>query len=70
MFGELPAYGFYLRHVDGVTFRNVTFKLNGEEFRPAFVLDDAANVKFENITYPKGYEHNQIYQAPEEEASK
>lgn len=70
MFGELPSYGFYLRHVDGITFRNVTLKLNGEEFRPAFVLDDADNVKFENITYPKGYEHNQIYQAPEGESSK
>ncbi|MFC2765726.1 MAG: glycoside hydrolase family 28 protein [Prevotella sp.] len=61
MFGELPAYGFYLRHVDGIAFRNVRFKLNGEEFRPAFVLDDAKNVTFERITYPKGHDKNQVY---------
>lgn len=61
MFGELPAYGFYVRHADGITFRNVNLKLENGDFRPAFVLDDASNVSFDNITYPLGHTVNQIY---------
>ena len=61
MFGELPCYGFYVRHADGVTFRNISLKLDGEDFRPAFVLDDATNVTFDGISYPMGKETNQIY---------
>ena len=42
MFGYsmLPAYGFYVRHADDVLFENVTFKVGGEEFRPAIHRDD------------------------------
>lgn len=61
MFGELPCYGFYVRHADGVTFRNVNLLLRNDDFRPAFVLDDASNVKFENISYPFGKKNGQIY---------
>ena len=61
MFGELPCYGFYVRHADGITFRNVNLLLRNDDFRPAFVLDDASNVKFDNVTYPFGKKNNQIY---------
>ena len=50
MFGELPAWGFYVRHADGVTFRNVSLTLAADDFRPAFVLDDAKGVTFERVT--------------------
>jgi len=37
----LPAYGFYIRHADGVKLENVTVKTLSPEFRPAVVVDDA-----------------------------
>ncbi len=49
MFGELPAWGFYVRHVNGITFRKVSLTLADEDFRPAFVFDDAEGVKMEEV---------------------
>ncbi len=34
LWGDLPAYGYYLRHVDGVTFTNCVSRLNGADARP------------------------------------
>ena len=50
MFGELPAWGFYVRHADDVTFRNVCLTLAADDFRPAFVFDDAKGITFERVT--------------------
>jgi hypothetical protein len=47
MFGELPAWGFYLRHVNGLTLKNITVKAEAEDYRPAFVFDDVVNLKME-----------------------
>ena len=44
MFGELPSWGFYIRHADGVTFKNVTINARDMDFRPAYVLDSAKNI--------------------------
>ena len=49
MFGELPAWGFYVRHADGIVFRRVTLSLSENDFRPAFVLEDATNILFEQV---------------------
>ena len=38
----LPAYGFYVRHADDVTFENVNVKVNGTEFRPMILRDDVS----------------------------
>ena len=45
MFGELPAWAFYIRHAEGITFQNVSFQAANKDFRPAFVIDDAENVQ-------------------------
>ena len=37
----LPAYGFYVRHADGVRLENVRVRYDGKEERPAIVTDDA-----------------------------
>jgi len=42
MFGEIPAYGFFIRHVKGIEFNNVEVSWLKEDLRPAFLL---ANVK-------------------------
>ena len=44
MFGELPAWGFYVRHAEGITFENVALSAKAPDFRSAFVFDDAENI--------------------------
>ena len=46
---ELPAWGFYLRHVQGITFENVVLKAKKTEYRPAIVLDDVHNGNFKGM---------------------
>ena len=43
--GILPAYGFLVRHAEGVTFRDVELTYNSEEYRPAMVFNDVKNLK-------------------------
>ena len=50
MFGELPAWGFYVRHVKGLRFKNVTVKAEHRDYRPAFVFDDVESLSMEQIT--------------------
>lgn len=38
-FGQMPAYGFFVRHVNGLTMSNVTVQYMEEEQRPAFIMD-------------------------------
>lgn len=53
MFGELPAYGFYVRHANGISFKNIKVTLDDTDFRPAFVFDDVQNLKMERVDLPK-----------------
>lgn len=39
MFGELPCYGLYCRHVDGLVLDRVDFALENADERPALVAD-------------------------------
>lgn len=52
MFGELPAYGLYARHVSGVSLKNITFTLRHDDYRPAFVFDDVKNLAAETFLIP------------------
>jgi polygalacturonase len=52
-FGKIPAYGFFIRHVDGIEFNNVEIRFMEDDFRPAFVLDDVLNVDFNNVKTDK-----------------
>ena len=49
MFGLLPAYGFYVRHVQGLRMDGVDVSFAGAESRPAFVLDDVKDAEFRAI---------------------
>ena len=53
MFDELPAWGFYVRHAEGITFKNITLTLKEYDFRPVFVFDDVKNLTLYNITAPE-----------------
>ena len=47
MFGHkaLPAYGFYVRHADGVVFDNVRLRLASPDVREPIVTDDCTGVQ-------------------------
>jgi polygalacturonase len=40
MFGPLPAYGFFCRHVQNLKLHNLDLECEGEDQRPAIVCDD------------------------------
>jgi hypothetical protein len=52
MFGELPSWGFYIRHVKGISMKNIKLKLDNYDYRPAFVFDDVQQVILENLDLP------------------
>jgi len=49
MFGELPAYGFFIRHAKGVELSGVEVSYIKEEQRPPFVMSDVQDVSFINV---------------------
>lgn len=49
MFGELPAWGFYVRHVEGLQMKNVVLKLKKSDYRPAIVFDDVDGLKLNEL---------------------
>lgn len=49
MFGELPAWGFYVRHVDGIEFKDIQLKIKDPDYRVAFVYDDTSDIKMKNV---------------------
>jgi polygalacturonase len=46
IFGILPGYGLYARHVDGLTTSNIDIHVKVEDERPAVVLDDVRGATF------------------------
>lgn len=49
MFGRLPAYGLYCRHVKGLRLRQVEFRAVPAEARPALVCDDVQDVEIAGL---------------------
>jgi len=49
MFGTLPAYGFYIRHVTGIDLDNVSVSFEQQDTRPAFVLDGVTDADFHHV---------------------
>ncbi|MES1226851.1 MAG: glycoside hydrolase family 28 protein, partial [Bacteroidota bacterium] len=49
MWGELPAWGFYMRHVEGIKMINVKLSYVEDDFRPAMVLDDAKGINMKGL---------------------
>jgi len=44
MFGEMPAYGFFVRHVKRLQLRDVEVSYLKDDFRPAFWMNDVIGV--------------------------
>lgn len=49
MFGEMPDYGFFIRHVKGIQLSNVEVSYLKTDQRPAFLLDNVTNAEFDNV---------------------
>jgi len=49
MFGTMPCYGFYIRHVKGIAVSNVETSYAQEDMRPCFVLDRVGRADFIHI---------------------
>ena len=49
MFGELPAYGFYVRHVKNLTFDNVQLRFKEKDERPALFFDNVEGLKIKGL---------------------
>ena len=49
MFGEMPAYGFYIRHVKALTMADVELSTMTDDARPPFLLSDVKGADFTNV---------------------
>lgn len=52
MFGKLPAYGFYCRHVKGLKLLNVQLQLTKPDQRHALVLEDVEDALVDGLDAP------------------
>ncbi|WP_183559599.1 glycoside hydrolase family 28 protein [Mucilaginibacter sp. SP1R1] len=49
MFGELPAWGFYVRHANGIKMKNIKLSYTGADFRPACIFDDVDTLTLNHV---------------------
>jgi polygalacturonase len=52
-FGDIPANGFYVRHVKNIEFTNVEIAWSQADARPVFSLNDVSGAEFFRIKTPK-----------------
>ena len=50
MFGKLPAYGFYIRHVKNIYLDNIIFTYKNDEKRPALVCNDVEGINISGLS--------------------
>lgn len=49
MFGEIPAYGFFIRHVKGLTMTDVEVSYMKDDLRPPFMLENVKGADFHRV---------------------
>ena len=49
MFGPLPAFGFFCRHVHDLTMRNISVTFKNNDARPVLVCDDVSDLCVEGL---------------------
>ena len=54
MFGEIPAYGFFVRHVNGLQMNNVRVGFLKDDARAPFVISDARVIDLRNVKADHG----------------
>lgn len=53
MFGELPTWGFYIRHADGIKIKHMLLTCKGTDYRPAFIADDVKGLSLTALNIPQ-----------------
>ncbi|MGZ3767645.1 MAG: glycoside hydrolase family 28 protein, partial [Mucilaginibacter sp.] len=53
MFGELPAWGFYIRHANNIKIKNMVLTCKGTDYRPAFIADDVKGLSLTSLNIPQ-----------------
>jgi polygalacturonase len=54
IYATRPAYGWWLRHVTGISFVGCDVRFEKSDGRPAFITDDASNVSLDAVTFARG----------------
>lgn len=56
MFGQLPAYGFYCRHVIGLEMEKIDLSYDLADYRPALYMQDVKDARISNLkaSYEEG----------------
>jgi polygalacturonase len=54
MFGELPAYGFFIRHVNGLRMHDVQVSYLKDDARPAFWMNQVKDAEFYRLRARRG----------------
>jgi hypothetical protein len=54
MFGPMPSYGFFFRHVAGLNLHDVKIDTAKGDARPAFVLADVRDARFRALDVQRG----------------
>lgn len=49
MFGDLPAYGFYIRHARNIRFSDVQLVTKNDDLRPSLYLDGVEDSEFDGL---------------------
>ena len=60
MFGELPAWAFYVRHVSGLTMNNISVVAEAKDYRPSFVFDDVTKLKIRKLIVKEQIREKQL----------
>lgn len=60
MFGELPAWAFYVRHVVGLKMKSISLKARNMDYRPACVFDDVEGLDLGKIKIEENDSNPQI----------
>lgn len=60
MFGELPSWGLYVRHVTGLEMKNVRLSVRENDFRPAYVFDDVKDLTLNGGSITSLSEYGQL----------
>jgi polygalacturonase len=49
MFGILPAYGFYCRHIEDIKLQDINLKLQSSDYRHALICDDVTELTLDSF---------------------
>ena len=49
MFGELPVWGLYVRHTNGIKIKNIKILKNKSDYRPACAFSDVFGLNIDQV---------------------